>query len=39
LTQPKPKELREIGNAWMPHRTVASWYFWRMCRKGGNVLE
>jgi len=28
--QPKPKVLREIGKAWAPHRTVASWYLWRM---------
>lgn len=29
---PKPKELREIGKAWAPHRTVASWYLWRIPR-------
>jgi DNA-3-methyladenine glycosylase II len=36
--QPKPKELRRIGAEWAPHRTVASWYLWRMPRKRGNVL-
>lgn len=35
---PKPKELREIAKAWAPHRTVASWYLWRMPRERGNVL-
>jgi DNA-3-methyladenine glycosylase II len=37
--QPKPKELREIGKAWAPHRTVASWYLWRTPRERGNVLK
>ncbi|MBX9841118.1 MAG: DNA-3-methyladenine glycosylase [Xanthobacteraceae bacterium] len=37
--QPRPKELREIGKAWAPHRTVASWYLWRMPRERGNVLN
>jgi len=37
--QPKPKELSEIGKAWAPHRTVASWYLWRMPRERGNVLK
>lgn len=36
--QPKPKILREIGKAWSPHRTVASWYLWRVPRERGNVL-
>ncbi len=27
---PKRKELIEIGKAWSPHRTVASWYLWRV---------
>ena len=29
-TAPKRKELVEIGKAWSPHRTVASWYLWRV---------
>jgi DNA-3-methyladenine glycosylase II len=28
----KPKVLHEIGRAWSPHRTVASWYLWRVPR-------
>lgn len=27
---PKPKEIAELGLAWHPHRTVASWYLWRV---------
>ena len=27
---PKRKEMVEIGKAWSPHRTVASWYLWRV---------
>lgn len=37
--QPKPKALREISNAWAPHRTVAAWYLWRIPRECGNVLK
>lgn len=37
--QPKPKELREIAKSWAPHRTVASWYLWRVPRARGNVLK
>jgi DNA-3-methyladenine glycosylase II len=37
--QPKPRELRDIGKAWAPHRTVASWYLWRIPRERGAVLE
>jgi DNA-3-methyladenine glycosylase II len=29
---PKPKQLAEIGQAWSPYRTVASWYLWRVPR-------
>jgi DNA-3-methyladenine glycosylase II len=29
-TAPKRKEMAEIGKAWSPHRTVASWYLWRV---------
>lgn len=28
-TAPKPKQLAEIGLAWSPYRTIASWYLWR----------
>ena len=27
---PKRKQLAEIGKAWSPYRTVASWYLWRV---------
>jgi DNA-3-methyladenine glycosylase II len=27
---PKRKEMDEIGKAWSPHRTIASWYLWRV---------
>lgn len=36
--QPKPKTMREIGRAWSPHRTVASWYLWRVPRERGTPL-
>ena len=26
---PKPKLLADMGEAWKPYRTVASWYLWR----------
>ncbi len=29
-TAPKSKEMAKIGKAWSPHRTVASWYLWRV---------
>lgn len=27
---PSPRQMREIGQAWSPHRTVAAWYLWRI---------
>lgn len=27
--QPKPKLFAEIGKAWSPYRSIASWYLWR----------
>jgi len=27
---PKPKEIRQMGLAWQPYRTIASWYLWRV---------
>ena len=27
--QPKPRALAEIGLAWAPHRSLATWYLWR----------
>jgi DNA-3-methyladenine glycosylase II len=32
VAPPKPKQMAEIGKAWAPYRTVASWYLWRMPR-------
>ncbi|MGQ0443157.1 MAG: DNA-3-methyladenine glycosylase family protein [Methylophilaceae bacterium] len=29
---PKRKEMAELSMAWSPHRTVASWYLWRVPR-------
>ena len=31
-TAPKPKEMAQIGLAWQPYRTVASWYLWRVAK-------
>lgn len=31
-TSPKPKQLAEIGQAWSPYRSIASWYLWRVAR-------
>jgi len=28
-TQPKPKDLAEIGKVWSPYRSTAAWYLWR----------
>jgi DNA-3-methyladenine glycosylase II len=27
---PKPKQMSEIGKAWSPFRSIASWYLWRV---------
>jgi len=27
---PSPKMLKQIGEAWQPYRSVASWYLWRV---------
>jgi DNA-3-methyladenine glycosylase II len=26
---PTPRQMRELGHAWAPYRTVAAWYLWR----------
>lgn len=31
--QPTRQQMMEIGLAWSPHRTVASWYLWRATAK------
>ncbi len=28
-TQPRPRELAEIGKPWAPYRSTAAWYLWR----------
>ncbi len=28
-TQPRPRELARIGEAWGPWRSTAAWYLWR----------
>jgi DNA-3-methyladenine glycosylase II len=35
--QPKPATLRELAQAWSPHRTVAAWYLWRVPRSRGQA--
>ncbi|WP_419731111.1 DNA-3-methyladenine glycosylase family protein [Lichenicola sp.] len=32
--QPTPKALREIAQAWSPHRSMAAWYLWRAADEG-----
>jgi len=29
---PAPKQLREFGERWKPHRTAAAWYLWQSMR-------
>lgn len=36
---PRPRALREISQAWSPHRTVAAWYLWRAPRDRGRTLR
>lgn len=31
-TAPKPKQMANVGAAWAPYRTIASWYLWRVPR-------
>ena len=33
-TQPKPRELATIGEAWAPWRSFAAWYLWRASDAG-----
>ncbi|WP_353151975.1 DNA-3-methyladenine glycosylase [Pollutimonas bauzanensis] len=30
---PTPRQMRDIGRAWSPYRTVAAWYLWRIPTK------
>jgi DNA-3-methyladenine glycosylase II len=36
--QPQPAALRELAQAWSPHRTVAAWYLRRIPRLAGQTL-
>jgi DNA-3-methyladenine glycosylase II len=29
---PSPQQLKQLGEAWRPYRTIASWYLWRVPR-------
>lgn len=29
---PTPQQLKQLGEAWSPYRTIASWYLWRVPR-------
>jgi DNA-3-methyladenine glycosylase II len=29
VASPPPREMKQIGEAWAPYRTVAAWYLWR----------
>jgi DNA-3-methyladenine glycosylase II len=31
---PKPVRMHELAESWQPHRTVASWYMWRVRENG-----
>jgi len=33
-TAPTPRQMRELGQAWRPWRTVAAWYLWRVPARG-----
>ncbi len=37
--QPKPKALAEIGLAWAPFRSIASWYLWRSSDEGKRAKQ
>jgi len=37
--QPKPKVLAEIGLAWSPHRSIASWYLWRASEEARRLKQ
>jgi DNA-3-methyladenine glycosylase II len=30
---PKPEEMERLAKPWQPHRTIASWYLWRVVDK------
>ena len=38
-TQPKPKELAEIGAVWAPYRSTAAFYLWRAADEGKKIKQ
>lgn len=34
---PTPKQLRQFGERWQPHRTTAAWYLWRALELPGGA--
>jgi len=38
-TQPTPRALSAIGEAWSPHRSVAAWYLWRAAEAAKRAEE
>lgn len=36
-TQPRPRELTEIGEAWSPYRTTAAWYLWQAAGQAADL--
>ena len=36
-TQPKPRALAAIGEAWTPYRSTAAWYLWRAADEGKKI--
>jgi len=37
VSQPRPRELAEIGLAWAPYRSTAAWYLWRAADEGKKI--
>lgn len=33
-TAPTPRQMRALGQAWRPYRTIAAWYLWRIPTRG-----
>jgi DNA-3-methyladenine glycosylase II len=36
---PSPRDMREIGQLWAPHRTAASWYLWQLTAPKTSTLK
>jgi len=37
--RPDPKRLLQLGEAWRPYRSVASWYLWQTLREGQAAVK